>query len=90
MPVAEATQWDPAERVGACSPPRFKGLATRAAQGEGNFQDATPHRLLTLLKENHQAPARARAQGKPKPEERTGRQTTAGLVQVSSHRICLS
>jgi transposase len=61
-----------------------------AAQGEVIFQDDTPQRLLTLIAENQQAQARAQAQGKAKTEERTGRQTTALLVQVGARRICLS
>jgi transposase len=89
VPVPEATQWDQTEIVGDCSPPIFKCLEKLAAQGEVIFQDATPHRILTLIEENQQARARAQAQGKAKPEERTGRQTTALIVQVGTRRICL-
>jgi hypothetical protein len=89
VPVADATQWDQAERVGDCSYPIFKGLEQLAAQGEVIFQDDTPQRILTLMKENQQARARAQAQGKTKTEERTGMQTTALLVQVGGQRICL-
>jgi transposase len=89
VPVAEATQWDQAEMVGDCSHPIFKCLETLAAQGEGIFQDDTPQRILTLIEENQQARARAQAQGKAKPEERTGMQTTALIVQVGERRICL-
>ena len=39
-----------------------------------------PHRKFTAL---------GQAQGKTKPEERTGRQTTALRVEVGTHRICL-
>ena len=87
VPVADATQWDQAEVVGDCSYPIFLQLEKDAAQGEVIFQDDTPHRILTLMKENQQA--RAQAQGKVKTEERTGRQTTALIVQVGTHRICL-
>jgi transposase len=89
VPVADATQWDQAELVGDCSHPIFKCLETLAAQGEVIFQDDTPHRILTLIEENQQAQARAQAQGKAKTEERTGRQTTALMVQVGVRRICL-
>jgi transposase len=89
VPVADATQWDQAEIVGDCSHPIFKCLETVAAQGEVIFQDDTPHRILSLIEENQQARARARAQGSAKPEERTGMQTTALIVQVGTRRICL-
>jgi len=89
VPVAEATPWDQAELVGDCSYPVFKCLETLAAQGEVIFQDDTPHRILTLIEENQQVRARAQAQGKAKPDERTGRQTTALMVQVGARRICL-
>lgn len=89
VPVADATQWDLAEVVGDCSYPIFLQLEKDAAQGEVIFQDDTPHRILTLMKENHQARAHAQAQGKVKTEERTGMQTTALVVQVGEHRICL-
>jgi transposase len=88
VPVADATQGAQAELVGDCSQPIFKCLETMAAQGEVIFQDDTPPRILTLLEENQQARARAQAQGKTKTDERTGRQTTALLVQVGDRRIC--
>jgi len=87
--VADATQWDQAELVGDSSYPIFKCLETMAAQGEVIFQDDTPHRILTLMEENQQARARAQVQGKAKPEERMGMQTTALIVQVGTRRICL-
>jgi transposase len=89
VPVADATQWDQAELVGDCSYPIFKCLETMAAQGEVIFQDDTPHRILRLIEENQQARARAQAQGKAKPAERTGMQTPALIVQVGTRRICL-
>ena len=89
VPVADATQWDQAELVGDSSYPIFKCLETMAAQGEVIFQDDTPHRILTLMEENQQARARAQVQGKAKPEERMGMQTTALIVQVGTRRICL-
>jgi transposase len=53
------------------------------------FPDDTPQRVLALIEENQKAAAHARAQGKAKTTERTGRQTTALMVQVGERRICL-
>jgi hypothetical protein len=89
VPVPDATQWDQGEIVGDCSHPIFKYLEKLAAQGEVIFQDDTPQRVLALIEENQQATARAQAQGKAKADERTGMQTTALIVQVGEHRICL-
>jgi hypothetical protein len=89
VPVPDATQWDQGERVGDCSYPIFLQLEKEAAQGEVIFQDDTPGRVLTLMKENQLAHAKARAQGKTKTDERTGMQTTALMVQVGDRRICL-
>jgi transposase len=89
VPVPEATQWDQGERVGDCCQAIFKWLEKEAAQGEGIFQDDTPGRVLTLMEENQIARAKAQAQGKAKPSERTGRYTTVLMVQVGDRRICL-
>jgi len=89
VPVPDATQWDQGEIVGDCTHPIFKWLEKEAAQGEVIFQDDTPQRVLTLIAENQQARARARAQGKAKTDERTGMQTTALIVQAGARRICL-
>jgi transposase len=89
VPVPDATQWDQGEMVGDCSYPIFLQLEKEAAQGEVIFQDDTPGRVLTLIEENQIARAKAQAQGKAKTEERTGRQTTALVVQVGERRICL-
>ena len=88
-PVADATQWDQSEIVGNCSHPIFKCLEKLAAQGEVIFQDDTLGRVLALIEENHTARAQAQAQGKAKPDTRTGMQTTALIVQVGERRICL-
>ena len=45
--------------------------------------------MLTLIEENQLAHAQARAQGKAKPDTRTGMHTTALIVQVGEQRICL-
>ena len=89
VPVPDATQWDQGEIVGDCTYPIFKCLERLAAQGEVIFQDDTPGRVLTLIEENQIARAQARAQGKAKPDERTGMQTTALIVQAGARRICL-
>jgi hypothetical protein len=89
VPVPDATQWDQGEIVGDCTSPLFKCLEQLAAQGEVIFQDDTLGRVLTLLKENQLARAQAQAQGKAKPDVRTGIQTTALIVQVGARRICL-
>ena len=89
VPVPDATQWEQGEIVGDCTYPSFKCWEILAAQGEGIFQDDTPGRVLTLIEENQSARAKARAQGKAKPDERTGMQTTALLVQAGERRICL-
>jgi transposase len=89
VPVPDATQWDQGEIVGDCTHPIFKCLEKLAAQGDLIFQDDTPGRILTLIEENQQARARAQAQGKTKPDIRTGMSTTALMVQVGVRRICL-
>jgi hypothetical protein len=89
VPVPDATQWDQTEIVGDCAHPIFKYLEKMAAQGEVIFQDDTPQRVLTLIAENQQAAAQARADGDPEAAARTGMQTTALIVQVGERRICL-
>ncbi|MGE4095908.1 MAG: IS66 family transposase [Candidatus Binatia bacterium] len=89
VPVPDATQWDQGEIVGDCTYPIFKCLEKLAAQGEVIFQDDTLGRVLTLMEENQLARAQAQAQGKAKPDTRTGMQTTALVVQVGEQRICL-
>jgi transposase len=89
VPVPDATQWDQGEIVGDCTHPIFKCLEKLAAQGKLIFQDDTSGRILTLIEENQQARAQAQAQGKTKPDIRTGMYTTALLVQVGVRRICL-
>jgi transposase len=89
VPVPDATQWDQGEIVGDCTHPVFKYLEQLAAQGEVIFQDETPGRVLALMAENQKAAAQARVQGKAQVDERTGRQTTALIVQVGERRIGL-
>jgi hypothetical protein len=87
VPVPDATQWDQAELVGDCAHPIFKYLERLAAQGEVIFQDDTPGRILTLIEENQEAVAQAKATGDA--PSRTGMYTTALIVQVGERRICL-
>jgi hypothetical protein len=87
VPVPDATQWDQAERVGDCAHPIFKYLERLAAQGEVIFQDDTPGRILTLIEENQEAVAQAKATGAA--PSRMGMYTTALIVQVGERRICL-
>jgi hypothetical protein len=89
VPVPEATQGEQGEIGGDCSYPIFRQLEQEAAQGGVIFQDETPGRVVTWSKENQRVRATARAQGKPKPDERAGMQTTALMVQVGDRRICL-
>src|SRR5512134_749688 len=55
VPVADATQWELAERVADCAYPVFESLWDLAAQGEVIFQDDTHVRILALLAENRRA-----------------------------------
>jgi transposase len=87
IPVPDATQWDQVELLGDCAYPIFKYLERLAAQGDLIFQDDTPGRILSLIEENREAAARAKARGEA--ASRTGMQTTALIVQVGERRICL-
>ena len=89
VPVPDATQWDQTEIVGDSAYPIFKYLERMAAQGEGIFQEDTPQRVLALIEENQQAAAQARFNGACEAAARTGRQTTALIVQGGERRICL-
>ena len=60
-----------------------------AAQGELIYQDDTSVRILSLLGENLKMRAQAEAMGLSRPTERTGMYTTALVVQVGEHTICL-
>jgi len=65
----------------------FAQLKTLAAQGEVIYQDDTPVRILSLIKENRQA--EAQANGQSQSSERTGMYTTGLVVQVGERTICL-
>jgi hypothetical protein len=89
VPVPDATQWDQIERVADCGYRVFASLERLAAQGELIHQDDTSVRILSLIKENHEAYAQAAAKGLGRAEERTGMYTTALMVQVGERMICL-
>ncbi|PJI37318.1 MAG: transposase, partial [Rhizobium sp.] len=83
VPVADATQWDLAERVADCAYPVFDRLWELAAQGEVIFQDDTHVRILALLAENRRADATGETL------ERRGMFTTGLVVRVEKRVICL-
>jgi hypothetical protein len=89
VPVPDATQWDQIEKVGDCSYVVFAYLEALAAQGELIYQDDTSVRILTLMAENLTLQAQAEAMGFVRSQERTGMFTTALVVQVGEHTICL-
>lgn len=83
IPVADATQWELAERVADCAWPVFDQLWYLAAQGEVIYQDDTPVRILALLAENRHADATGRAL------DRRGMYTTGLVVKTGERVICL-
>jgi hypothetical protein len=89
VPVPDATQWDQVEKVGDCGYVVFEHLEKVAAQGELIYQDDTSVRILSLRGENLQMRAQAEARGFSRPTERTGMYTTALVVKVGEHTICL-
>jgi transposase len=90
VPVADSTQWDQVEYVADCAYMVFEHLVYLAAQGDLIYQDDTPVRILSLIKENAQW-QHAQEQGLPATasSERTGMQSTALVVGVGEHTICL-
>lgn len=89
VPVPDATQWDQIEKVGDCGYVVFEYLERLAAQGELIHQDDTSVRILSLIGDNLKIRAEAEALGLSRPKERTGMYTTALVVQVGDHTICL-
>jgi transposase len=83
VPVADATQWDQAERVADCAYPVFEQLKYLAAQGEVIYQDDTHTRILALIKENRTAVEADQT------EPRTGMYSTALVASVGERTICL-
>jgi transposase len=86
VPVADATQWDQAERVADCAYPVFEQMKRLAAQGEVIFQDDTHARILAVIKENRKA-AEAMVSGQAEP--RTGMYTTSLVANAGEWTICL-
>ena len=90
VPVPDATQWDQVERVADCAYPVFEHLVYRAAQGHLIYQDDTPVRILSLIKENTQAQdAPDQPPAEVESSERTGMQSTVLVVKAGEHTICL-
>jgi transposase len=89
VPLADATQWDQIEQVADCSYKVFAHLECLAAQGELIHQDDTSVRILSLRGENRKMRAQAAAMGFSRSTERTGMYTTALVVRVGEHTICL-
>jgi len=87
VPVSDATQWDQIEVLADCAYPVFEYLKALAAQGEVIYQDDTPVRILSLIKENRQA--EAQANDPSQPSGRTGMYTTGLVVQHGERTICL-
>jgi rRNA maturation protein Nop10 len=83
VPVADATQWELAERVADSAWPVFESSWDLAAQGEVIFQDDTRVRILALLAENRRADATGA------PLERRGMHTTGLVVKAGERVICL-
>ena len=79
MPIADATPFDQTEQVWKALQPVVKELRYEAAQSELIYQDDTSVRILSLLKENDQAPADARV----------GMYTTALVGCQGARRIVL-
>ncbi len=90
VPVPDATQWDQVERVADSAYMVFEYLVVLAAQGHLIYQDDTPVRILSLMKENAQwQQAKEPAAQTSESSERTGMQSTALVVEVGEHTICL-
>ena len=83
VPVPDATQWDQVERVADCAYMVFEHLVNLAAQGELIYQDDTPVRILSLIKENQGLEMALGANA------RTGMQSTALVVESGEQTICL-
>jgi hypothetical protein len=90
VPVPDATQWDQVEHVADCAYMVFEHLVYLAAQGHLIYQDDTPVRILSLIKENAQwQRAQEHPPEAPASSERTGMQSTALVVEVDEHTLCL-
>jgi transposase len=83
VPVADATQWDQAERVADCAYPVFEQMKYLAAQSEVIFQDDTHTRILALIKENRTAVESGQAEPRP------GMYSTGLVARAGERTICL-
>jgi transposase len=86
VPVADATQWDQAERVADCAYPVFEEMKRLAAQGEVIYQDDTHTRIRAVIKANRKA-AEAMDSGQATP--RTGMYTRGLVAHAGARTICL-
>jgi hypothetical protein len=90
VPVPDSTQWDQVEYVADCAYMVFEHLVYLAAQGHLIYQDDTPVRILSLIQENAQwQQAQEQTPEASGSSERTGMQSTALVVKVDEHTICL-
>jgi transposase len=90
VPVPDSTQWDQVEYVADCAYMVFEHLVYLAAQGHLIYQDDTPVRILSLIKENAQwQQAQEQTPEASGSSERTGMQSTALVVEVDEQTICL-
>jgi transposase len=90
VPVPDSTQWDQVEHVADCAYMVFEHLVYLAAQGHLIYQDDTPVRILSLIKENLEwQQAQEQAPQASESSERTGMQSTALVVKTGEHTICL-
>jgi hypothetical protein len=79
VPLADATLWEQAEKVGDALYPVYKELIHLAAQGEIIHNDDTTVRILSLMKENEENPK----------IERKGMYTTGIVSFTCNQRIVL-
>jgi transposase len=87
VPVPDATQWDQVEGVADSAYMVFEHLVNLAAQGHLIYQDDTPVRILSLIRENQDLETVASpATGS---SLRTGMHSTALVVESGGHTICL-
>ena len=87
VPVPDATQWQQVERVADSAYMVFEHLVYLAAQGQLIYQDDTPVRILSLIKENAQLQD---AQDQPPQDaERLVAQEHAGAALAERERLVI-
>jgi transposase len=87
VPVPDATQWDQVEGVADSAYRVFEHLVNLAAQGHLIYQDDTPVRILSLIREIKDLEALASTV--KDISLRSGMQSTALVVEAGGHTICL-